>query len=73
MEVNLPNFLLPGNMSSVTHSIPSNTRFTAELVACSKTGIYATAENSKYRVILKKVSFGIFRTFLVSKEKKILL
>ena len=25
-----------------------------------------------YRVILKKVSFGIFRTILVSKEEKIL-
>ena len=57
-------------MSGVTHSIPNNAGFTAELVACSKTGIYATAENSKYRVILKKVSFGILITIMVSKEEK---
>ena len=57
-------------MSGVTHSIPNNAGFTAELVACSKTGIYATAENSKYWVMLKKVSFGSLITIMVSKEEK---
>ena len=30
-----------------------------------------TLEDTKYRVILKKVSFGVFRTILVSEVEKI--
>ena len=34
------------------------------------TTMLQTTMLTMYRVILKKVSFGIFRTFLVSKEEK---